>query len=1308
MPALTADPTTLAAIFAESTDDAKRAAIDTRLGDGTLTFELTNGASILTGTFSGSLWGAAVLAVDQVALAGKTGAGGVPTSDYYIKIIGAGGSYVEFPYGAFVFTGPNGSATVSAGDEIEVTIRFGDVLLPFTWRNTYFTDDKRPDFSNPTTTLTIDDQATLDTYLASYSELPPGDPVPISPAGDAYLVFQSGDYLDLVLDATALTINTPIKLLNWRNVWVVGGEWLMITPPGGGVGELSNVASNGDRIQYANLYPRPVGGSMLQISATHTTLIEGVDMDIAGHNCDAIIVNSVTGRTVEQDYADKNIYLINSNIRGYRGHLPNQVDGGPGGGPLGDCPHADVIQMQSESGSYNEFIAENVVLGSGHEGFVMNCVGKQPARAVFNKCMVYWDERYLDPNPAHRQLIAPLAANAESVLVKEVHIPKTQIWGGSSVVTNENHYLFYAVGPNSKVLYFTDGYGTYGNAGDGDANTPVASGSELDMTTWEPVPYNPASYTSVVRHEGLRTWGGTLAAGDQGSPPAGTDFAPLAYVGSNYDKGGSYEPPVEPPTGPQYETINSVATIISDMTGNNDGVIEGVAQANDNTFRWMDNPNPAQIAMGAPKGSAAPDWWHDNPAYDASIKDGDYWNAITAWMFGFETPNHSATNAAIETRNHELWYIDKVTGKWALIGSSAGSIWYPFNKKPFGYNNGVISTKAGENNTTVALFPTNQTVLPHGEWSPKRIDIGNIVARVGAVWHTYQARYRLWDVNGVDDIEDAEILLQTGADYYPETTHEFGQTPNPGLGLSRSKVLTRDWQAFNFMTLELDPSRMDTRDESGVITQAQLTANPPPFTETQVDDGGIVYSVSPLGEYTTPSPLYTPSTPPANAVRTLMAPTDAPYIIGRMGVGWHQWGTVSNPGFAVLSQRLHDDRAVDNLDDGGMFTGRICRAGRHQYDKARFDERAQANNSCPKFLPIYMFAKWQVSAAHIQDIQNRYGPENQYNQIHGVTRYPSFPYGAHPVENLEYIREYIRWVYRPVAELGPGGEPGAGYTKATFPIIEYGNEQKFAGISVNDGRWWDNPYAPNNQGQGGPQAFNLQTMQEFAAGVRACKEAAPAGVLVAVGGWEGNSQGRTLDDPSWDLSMFQAWALSDDLAGGIGIDHIDLLLIHPYLFGYDPRRCQTEIDGYRGQLAWLAEHLGRPELNDMPIHMNETGHENGAGELDGFGSGGYAIDNTGNGYETLGRNLLRTTLIMAGNASRNKVVGITHYQDIPYATANGDPKGRQTYGAPSENALLSSKAQEANQAVGRVVRQAYEYSDGTIWVEFEDQLIMTA
>jgi len=129
MSALWADPTTMAQLMTATSEDARRSVVDSRLGEGTLTVTIRDGSGTvkLSGTFSGSLLSAAAAAITNAELAGETGDGGTPESNWTVRIANAGGAYVEFPRSAWAYTGDGGSPVIDAADNTFISLSFGEV-----------------------------------------------------------------------------------------------------------------------------------------------------------------------------------------------------------------------------------------------------------------------------------------------------------------------------------------------------------------------------------------------------------------------------------------------------------------------------------------------------------------------------------------------------------------------------------------------------------------------------------------------------------------------------------------------------------------------------------------------------------------------------------------------------------------------------------------------------------------------------------------------------------------------------------------------------------------------------------------------------------------------------------------------------------------------------------------------------------------------------------------------------------------------------------------------------------------------------
>jgi hypothetical protein len=268
-------------------------------------------------------------------------------------------------------------------------------------------------------------------------------------------------------------------------------------------------------------------------------------------------------------------------------------------------------------------------------------------------------------------------------------------------------------------------------------------------------------------------------------------------------------------TDPSASTrLNALATLITDMSLPNDLPLAGVPQQTG----WA--KGPGHVVMGNdPRGSRTPRWWQ--PA-DPRYKSTQWWTVLVPWFVVFDGEGHASTHTRVEVRRMQVFVLSRASGQWqplARDGRIEGAL-YP-------------KTLTGNPVATADLRPTGNTgasiAVPAGDrlfhgWCCGRLNID--APDVGAVFVTLQARLK---TDGVDDSAQARLLLQVGADYYPDAaTQVVAFAPaayNPGVGLSRAKRLSADWQAFNFITLDVG-----VQDPGGAsISVAALQAAPPPL-----------------------------------------------------------------------------------------------------------------------------------------------------------------------------------------------------------------------------------------------------------------------------------------------------------------------------------------------------------------------------------------------------------------------------------------------------------------------------------------------
>lgn len=76
------------------------------------------------------------------------------------------------------------------------------------------------------------------------------------------------------------------------------------------------------------------------------------------------------------------------------------------------------------------------------------------------------------------------------------------------------------------------------------------------------------------------------------------------------------------------------------------------------------------------------DGWNPAPEHAANLAycQNNYWNAGNPWFVIFPRNDNACTNAAVEWRNAEVYYLSKTTGKWVRVSGDAtrvlGSVEY--------------------------------------------------------------------------------------------------------------------------------------------------------------------------------------------------------------------------------------------------------------------------------------------------------------------------------------------------------------------------------------------------------------------------------------------------------------------------------------------------------------------------------------------------------------------------------------------------------------------------------------------------------
>lgn len=246
-------------------------------------------------------------------------------------------------------------------------------------------------------------------------------------------------------------------------------------------------------------------------------------------------------------------------------------------------------------------------------------------------------------------------------------------------------------------------------------------------------------------------------------------------------------PPTQPspPTTPP-ATLSTVEQIANDMQGSNEGTPQGVPSSYDFYYGPV-------IEQG------------NNPGSQQAMV---LWGTVYVPVGG-----NPATNTRVNISGCHAYWLRKSTGVWTSFGpDNAPDVEdYPEDFQGPSAPTNVRTESDGSISVIPARGMTSHFYAPY-----PRIPIAN--TDFGGVVNYCEMRLILDNPNGTDDRGIAQFLGNVGGDYYPSTTGP-GIENNPGIGGGKFKYVREDWRSFAMTTL----------------TQAQLTANPPPVDLTGIN-----------------------------------------------------------------------------------------------------------------------------------------------------------------------------------------------------------------------------------------------------------------------------------------------------------------------------------------------------------------------------------------------------------------------------------------------------------------------------------------
>lgn len=272
-------------------------------------------------------------------------------------------------------------------------------------------------------------------------------------------------------------------------------------------------------------------------------------------------------------------------------------------------------------------------------------------------------------------------------------------------------------------------------------------------------------------------------------------------------------PPEEPPEEPPTTDEPYVDVLIDDMRLFHDGPSDVLTTI----------PSWGSAAF-LPESYARPSGWTDGLFWFHVMEDTSNLSSTDAargWLVPGPYTGNGAPNTRIQARDLQLWYLD-MSDVWRLHGHAVrpGSYMPP---NSWGAETGAKSNTTWRDETSNGGGASVRDIgrgdyedhTWHAFTSPKTLPAHKGLASC------FFARRILDNPDGADDRSACRILGACAGDYYIDAATSAGGPKIVGvtvrpMGYSRFKYMTNAWRMFGFYS-------------KGMLTEAQIRANPPPF-----------------------------------------------------------------------------------------------------------------------------------------------------------------------------------------------------------------------------------------------------------------------------------------------------------------------------------------------------------------------------------------------------------------------------------------------------------------------------------------------
>jgi len=230
--------------------------------------------------------------------------------------------------------------------------------------------------------------------------------------GRLYRIDLGDDEDAIVTMSGSEPLRYPVHVRGGHNVRVVGLQIELVTQHGCDVGELPNRPV--EKHPNSNIHPRVPGSIALRLQQSGTSFVEGLHVDVRGHEADCIVSRNPDWMTDEQARRQRDVVIQNTWCSGVEGQ---------GKTDIGDGVHGDLFQNQAKD-VLRRLVFENVSMRTSQEGIVIHGSGRFRGTDVLliRRYDYTWDPRYVGDDDYERFGLALAGWPGDDWRLEDVYI----------------------------------------------------------------------------------------------------------------------------------------------------------------------------------------------------------------------------------------------------------------------------------------------------------------------------------------------------------------------------------------------------------------------------------------------------------------------------------------------------------------------------------------------------------------------------------------------------------------------------------------------------------------------------------------------------------------------------------------------------------------------------------------------------------------------------------------------------------------------------------------------------------------------